>query len=97
MGLLTKEEEKRFLKEPELLAVESSEGTEDKDNSRPRTVQVDVLPTREKTERRLAKRRKTRSVGSEEVSQPKFTKEVAKELTLSEAILKQIVAEVGVW
>lgn len=58
MGLLTKEEEKRFLKEPELLAVESSEGTEDKDNSRPRTVQVDVLPTREKTERRLAKRRK---------------------------------------
>lgn len=67
MRLLTKEEEKRFLKEREILAVESSEGTEEEDNSQPQIphqttargpVQVDVLPNQEKSERRLAKRRK---------------------------------------
>ncbi|OAE19349.1 hypothetical protein AXG93_3548s1020 [Marchantia polymorpha subsp. ruderalis] len=35
MGLLTREEEKRFLREREILAAESSEGTEDEDNSQP--------------------------------------------------------------
>ncbi|OAE18880.1 hypothetical protein AXG93_3022s1040 [Marchantia polymorpha subsp. ruderalis] len=55
------------LKEREVLAVESSEETEEEDNNRPRVppqttvrgpVQVDVLPTRERPDRRLAKRRK---------------------------------------
>ncbi|OAE20373.1 hypothetical protein AXG93_1992s1040 [Marchantia polymorpha subsp. ruderalis] len=36
IGLLTKEEEKRFLEEREVLAVESNEGSEEEDNSRPR-------------------------------------------------------------
>lgn len=67
MGLLTKEEEKRFLKEWKILAIESSKETEEEDNGRtgapPQTtarepIQVDVLPTRERPERRLAKRRK---------------------------------------
>ncbi|OAE30426.1 hypothetical protein AXG93_3483s1180 [Marchantia polymorpha subsp. ruderalis] len=58
--------------------------------------QLDVLPTRERPERRLAKRRKTRSVGSEDISQPKTNEELVKELTLSEAILEQIVADVEV-
>ncbi|OAE18633.1 hypothetical protein AXG93_3810s1020 [Marchantia polymorpha subsp. ruderalis] len=66
MGLLTREEEKRFSREREILTAEYNEGTED-DNSRPRipqqtttraSVKVDVLPYREKPERRLAKRRK---------------------------------------
>ncbi|OAE28730.1 hypothetical protein AXG93_1617s1140 [Marchantia polymorpha subsp. ruderalis] len=71
-------------------------------------VQVEVLPNREKPDRRLANRRKmvtddeedlmlerTRSVGSEDVLHPKSGEEVATEFTLSEAILEQIVAEVG--
>lgn len=67
IGLLTKAEEKRFSKERKILAVESSEGTEEEDNSRPIVptqttarglVQVDVLQTRERPERQLAKRRK---------------------------------------
>ncbi|OAE25794.1 hypothetical protein AXG93_3912s1000 [Marchantia polymorpha subsp. ruderalis] len=37
----------------------------------------------------------TRSVGSEEVPQPKTSEELVKELTLSEEILKQVVAQVG--
>ncbi|OAE30034.1 hypothetical protein AXG93_3893s1440 [Marchantia polymorpha subsp. ruderalis] len=62
-----KEKEKRFPKEREMLAIESSEGTEEEDNSRPcipshttasGPVQVDILPTRERPERRSAKRRK---------------------------------------
>lgn len=66
MGLLTKEE-KRFPKEREILAIEFSEGIEEEDISRPRIppqttarglVQVDHLPTRERPEQRLAKRRK---------------------------------------
>lgn len=36
-----------------------------------------------------------RSVGSEDITQPKTSEELVKELTLSEAILEQIVAEVG--
>lgn len=36
MELLTKEEEKRFPKELKVLAVESSEGIEEEDNSRPK-------------------------------------------------------------
>ncbi|OAE23091.1 hypothetical protein AXG93_2590s1010 [Marchantia polymorpha subsp. ruderalis] len=103
MVLLT-EEEKRFLKEWEVLVVESSERTEEEDNSRligpPQTtaggpVQVDVLPMPERPERRLAKRRKTQFVGSEDILQPKSSEELVKELTLSEAILEQIVAEIG--
>lgn len=67
MGLLTKAKEKRFLKEWKILAIESSEGTEEENNGRPRVssqttargpVQVDVLPTGERPERRMAKRRK---------------------------------------
>ncbi|OAE26913.1 hypothetical protein AXG93_4148s1000 [Marchantia polymorpha subsp. ruderalis] len=66
-GLLTKAEEKRFPKEREILKVESNKGTEEEDNSRSRMpsrtttsgiVQVDVLPTRERPKRRIAKRRK---------------------------------------
>ncbi|OAE29337.1 hypothetical protein AXG93_3102s1640 [Marchantia polymorpha subsp. ruderalis] len=38
---------------------------------------------------------RTRSVGSEEVPQPKTSEELAKELTLSEEILEQVVAHVG--
>ncbi|OAE18892.1 hypothetical protein AXG93_2795s1000 [Marchantia polymorpha subsp. ruderalis] len=38
---------------------------------------------------------RTRSVGSEDVPQPKIGVEVATEITLSKVILKQIVAEVG--
>ncbi|OAE32331.1 hypothetical protein AXG93_3017s1000 [Marchantia polymorpha subsp. ruderalis] len=37
----------------------------------------------------------TRSVGSEDITQSKTSEEFAKELTLSEAILEQIVAQVG--
>lgn len=47
-----------------------------------------VSPTSLSTER-------TRSVGSEDVPQPKIGGEVATEFTLSEAILQQIVAGVG--
>ncbi|OAE26459.1 hypothetical protein AXG93_815s1210 [Marchantia polymorpha subsp. ruderalis] len=183
MELLTKEEKKRFPNQREVLAVESNEENKEENNSRPRIppqttarrpVQVDDLPTRERQELRLAKRRKvvtddeedlmlesrmaeakivvvwqsrtqarpkkkasrklvvtkssdssvmktivaaiatvedasveptqqvvegepsaTRSVGSEDVIQPKSGEELAKEFTLTEAILKQIVAEVG--
>ncbi|OAE35116.1 hypothetical protein AXG93_672s1020 [Marchantia polymorpha subsp. ruderalis] len=60
-------EEKRFLKELEILTIESSKGIEEEDNGRPRVpsqtiahgpVQVDVLPKQKRPERRLAKRRK---------------------------------------
>ncbi|OAE31766.1 hypothetical protein AXG93_4874s1310 [Marchantia polymorpha subsp. ruderalis] len=104
MGLLTKAEDKRFSKERKIIVVESSEGTEEEDNSRLRVpaqiitrepVQVDVLPTRERPERQLAKRQKTRFVGSEDLPQPKTSEELVKELTMSEAILGQIVAQVG--
>ncbi|OAE25215.1 hypothetical protein AXG93_295s1000 [Marchantia polymorpha subsp. ruderalis] len=64
MGLLTREEEKRFPREREILTVESSKRT--KDNTRQpsislqRTarglVQVEVVRRREKPERRLVKR-----------------------------------------
>lgn len=37
----------------------------------------------------------TRSVGSEDIPQPKSNEELVQELTLSEAILNQIVAEVS--
>lgn len=37
----------------------------------------------------------TRSMGSEDVPQPKTSEELAKKLTLSEEILEQIVAQVG--
>lgn len=66
MGLLTREELKRFLRERKILTAESSEGTED-DNRRPSisplmtargSILMDVLPSRERPERRLAKRRK---------------------------------------
>lgn len=76
MGLLTREEEKRFLREWEILTVESSEETKD-DNSRssisPQTtargpVEVDVLPNRERQERRLAKRRKVVSDDEEDLT-----------------------------
>lgn len=65
MELLTKEKENRFPKEREVLAVEFSEGTEEEDNSRPRIppqttarrpVQVNVLPTQERSELQLAKK-----------------------------------------
>ncbi|OAE30334.1 hypothetical protein AXG93_4201s1350 [Marchantia polymorpha subsp. ruderalis] len=64
MGL---EEEKRFPRERKILTAESNVGTEEEDNNRsqvpPQTtarglVKVDVLPNRQKPERRLAKRRK---------------------------------------
>ncbi|OAE23110.1 hypothetical protein AXG93_1856s1000 [Marchantia polymorpha subsp. ruderalis] len=66
MELLTREEEKRFPREREILTAESSEGTED--DARPPSipthttarglVQVDGVQRREKPERRLAKKRK---------------------------------------
>lgn len=72
MGLLTKDEEKRFQKEREVMAIESSEYTDEEYtdeeyNVQPeeppqRTtrgpVQVDVVATREQPERRPTKRRK---------------------------------------
>ncbi|OAE32314.1 hypothetical protein AXG93_3103s1010 [Marchantia polymorpha subsp. ruderalis] len=67
MRLLTKEEEKRFLKEREILAIESSEETDEENDVQskepPRRtargpVQVNVLAIREQPERRLVKRRK---------------------------------------
>ncbi|OAE19010.1 hypothetical protein AXG93_2839s1050 [Marchantia polymorpha subsp. ruderalis] len=66
MDLLTREEEKQFSREWEILTTESSEGTEDNTRQRsisPQTtalepVQVDVVQRREKPKRRLAKRRK---------------------------------------
>ncbi|OAE28914.1 hypothetical protein AXG93_4891s1030 [Marchantia polymorpha subsp. ruderalis] len=66
MGLLTREELRRFPREREILRAESSEGTEDdtrQPSIPPQTtaqgpVQVDVMRRREKPERRLAKRRK---------------------------------------
>ncbi|OAE31206.1 hypothetical protein AXG93_4240s1050 [Marchantia polymorpha subsp. ruderalis] len=66
MGFLTREEEKRFPREREILTTESSEGTKD-DNRRPSIppqttaqgpVQVDVMLRRERLERQLAKSRK---------------------------------------
>lgn len=65
MGLLTKDEEKRFPKEREVLAIESSEDTNEEDNVQaeepPRRtargpVQMDVVATREQPESRSAKR-----------------------------------------
>lgn len=65
MGLLTKKDEKQFPQERGILAIESSKGTEEEDNVRTevpsqqivhKPVQVDVLPTRERLEKRLAKR-----------------------------------------
>ncbi|OAE33751.1 hypothetical protein AXG93_2492s1000 [Marchantia polymorpha subsp. ruderalis] len=67
MGLRTREEEKRFPMERDILAVESSEGTKEEDNSQPQIppqttargpIKVEVLPNQEKPERRLAKTRK---------------------------------------
>ncbi|OAE18877.1 hypothetical protein AXG93_3022s1010 [Marchantia polymorpha subsp. ruderalis] len=66
MGFFTREEEKRFPKEREILTAKSSEGTED-DNRRPSIppqttaqgpVQVEVVRRWEKLERRVAKRRR---------------------------------------
>lgn len=66
MGLLTREEEKRFPKKREILTAEFSKGTED-DTRRPSIptqtiaripVQVEVVRRREKPERRVAKRRR---------------------------------------
>ncbi|OAE27650.1 hypothetical protein AXG93_3337s1130 [Marchantia polymorpha subsp. ruderalis] len=66
MGLLTREKERRFPKEREILTAESSEGTKD-ETCRPsippqttarRPVQVEVVRRREKPERRVAKRRR---------------------------------------
>ncbi|OAE32793.1 hypothetical protein AXG93_374s1200 [Marchantia polymorpha subsp. ruderalis] len=66
MDLLTREEEKQFPKEREILTAESSEGTKD-DTRRPSIppqtttrgpVQVEVVRRREKPKRRLAKRRR---------------------------------------
>lgn len=76
MDLLTKAEEKRFLKEWKILALEYSEGTEEEDNNRPRVppqttvrrpVLVDDLPTRERPEKRLTKRRKVMIDDEEEL------------------------------
>ncbi|OAE23443.1 hypothetical protein AXG93_4719s1000 [Marchantia polymorpha subsp. ruderalis] len=62
---LTKKEEKRFPKEQKILAIESSEETDEKDDVQPKeppqrtacgSVQVDVLVIRVQQERRLAKR-----------------------------------------
>ncbi|OAE19185.1 hypothetical protein AXG93_4182s1330 [Marchantia polymorpha subsp. ruderalis] len=66
MGLLTRKEEKQFLRERKILTAKSSEGTEEdtrQPSISPQTtvrgpVQVDVMPRREKREKRLAKRRK---------------------------------------
>lgn len=67
MRSLTKVEEKQFPKERDILAIESIKETEEENNGQPRvpsqttargSVQVNVLPTREQPEWRLAKRRK---------------------------------------
>ncbi|OAE34134.1 hypothetical protein AXG93_2891s1600 [Marchantia polymorpha subsp. ruderalis] len=63
-------------------------------------VQTDVVvePSEERTETAspsFLSSEQTRSVGSEDIPQPKISEELAKELTLNEAILEQIVAEVG--
>ncbi|OAE35190.1 hypothetical protein AXG93_2947s1070 [Marchantia polymorpha subsp. ruderalis] len=77
MGLLTREEEKRFPREREIFTVESSEGTED-ENRPPAVpthttargpVQVDVVQRQEQPERRVAKRRKVVSDDEEELAQ----------------------------
>ncbi|OAE31233.1 hypothetical protein AXG93_1293s1100 [Marchantia polymorpha subsp. ruderalis] len=83
--LLTKEEEKQFPKEREILAIESSKGPEKEDN-----VQPEVPPQR--TTRVPVQ---TRSVGSEDVPQPNTSEELVKELMLSKEILEHIVAQVG--
>ncbi|OAE20198.1 hypothetical protein AXG93_3802s1110 [Marchantia polymorpha subsp. ruderalis] len=76
MGLLTREEEKQFLREREILTAESSEGTEDK-NQPPSipthttargSVQVDMVQRRKKPERRLANKRKVVSDDEEELA-----------------------------
>ncbi|OAE25594.1 hypothetical protein AXG93_3355s1000 [Marchantia polymorpha subsp. ruderalis] len=76
MGLLTREEEKRFPRERESFTVESSEGTED-ENPSPAIpthttargpVQVDVVPRQEQPERRVAKKRKVVSDDKEELA-----------------------------
>ncbi|OAE30676.1 hypothetical protein AXG93_1422s1000 [Marchantia polymorpha subsp. ruderalis] len=158
MGLLTREEEKRFSKERKFLTAESSEGTED-DTRRPSIpaqttargpVQVEVVRRREKPERRVTKRRRvvsddegdlalkrdespppvgregssgvliklpaealaeplkegmeivspnslsserTQTAGSEGIPHPKTSEELVKELTLSDEVLEQIVAQ----
>ncbi|OAE18710.1 hypothetical protein AXG93_4846s1000 [Marchantia polymorpha subsp. ruderalis] len=62
------------------------------------SIDVTVEPSKEGTEmvspNSLSSER-TRSVGSEDLPQPKIGVEVVTEVTLSEAILEQIVAEVG--
>ncbi|OAE32384.1 hypothetical protein AXG93_3671s1030 [Marchantia polymorpha subsp. ruderalis] len=76
MGLLTREEEKRFPREQEILTVESIERTED-ENRPPSipthttargSVQVNVVQRWEKRERRLVKRRKVLSDDEEELA-----------------------------
>ncbi|OAE32233.1 hypothetical protein AXG93_4525s1140 [Marchantia polymorpha subsp. ruderalis] len=76
MGLLTREEEKRFPRERESFTEESSEGTED-ENPSPAIlthttaqgpVQVDVVPRHEQPERRMAKKRKVVSDDEEELA-----------------------------
>ncbi|OAE23962.1 hypothetical protein AXG93_2836s1020 [Marchantia polymorpha subsp. ruderalis] len=114
MGLLTREEEKRFPREREILTTESSKGTED-NNSRPpippqTTTQgpVAVLikvpadgtvePLKEGTEMvspNSLSLERTRSAGSEEVLKPKTSEELVKELTLSDEILEQVVAQIA--
>ncbi|OAE33493.1 hypothetical protein AXG93_3822s1510 [Marchantia polymorpha subsp. ruderalis] len=87
MGLLTKEEEKRFPKEREILTAESSEGTEDENRPPsipPQTtargpVQMVVVQSQEKPERRLArpKKRAKRRMVTVEVSDNSVEKTVA--------------------
>ncbi|OAE32404.1 hypothetical protein AXG93_3671s1230 [Marchantia polymorpha subsp. ruderalis] len=76
MGLLTREEEKRFPRERESFTVESSEGTEDENRS-PAVpthttargpVQVDVVQRQEQPERRVTKRRKVVSDNEEKLA-----------------------------
>ncbi|OAE20210.1 hypothetical protein AXG93_1219s1100 [Marchantia polymorpha subsp. ruderalis] len=126
MGLLTREEKKRFPKEREILTIKSSKGTED--NTRrpfipPQTiaqgpVQVEVVRRRgkvgetsgEEKEKTLAEPLKegmervspnslsldrTQTAGSEGIPHPKKSKELVNELTLSDEVLEQIVAQVG--
>ncbi|OAE27639.1 hypothetical protein AXG93_3337s1010 [Marchantia polymorpha subsp. ruderalis] len=76
MGLLTREEEKRFPRERESFTVESSEGTEDENRS-PAVpthttargpVQVDVVQRQEQPQRLVIKRRKVVSDDEEELA-----------------------------
>ncbi|OAE20971.1 hypothetical protein AXG93_267s1000 [Marchantia polymorpha subsp. ruderalis] len=101
MGLLTREEEKRFPRERKSFTVESSEGTEDENRSpavpthttAQGPVQVDVVRRQEQAERRVAKKKEGLAVKREWDSATALAREQAATLTTECAAVKATLQE----